>query len=483
MTAWATRVHPMGWAVGIVVSIVVSGCGGKSDDSGPRTESTTGGTNSVDSRTSAKGGRSATTGKLGGASNTLATSSATGGTGYIGVGGSAFGSAAASTGGSTHIGGSTSIGGSASIGGSNTMGGVRSESDGGSSTSIRPIGGGAGLTSINDAGGSTAGGSGSHQSGASAYGGRSAVPNGGFSFTAGNGSGAVAGTLVDFCTGDASRVKYDGMLPSPAAATTYESSVAMDCCMAYGVNWHTEASLGFDLALDLIMPVSIDRKPGDYVVGGDSGARNLRAQLFRSNDTQTWCTAHGIARVLNQGTTGIPYELGLCLEVDATSTGCVSSTLYVPRLSLTNYAADKRYQIFLLADPTLTTMGVQSTPLDDLTLADQPWIHLGQIAYVEASTGRVGFPPGTPYGQGLRLGLSKLSANMHRPFVVVADGVRIYLGTFQSIASSSRVPGPIIIPESIGDQSFVIEAPNPLPDPRLDARIQTVLEQTSRLVP
>jgi hypothetical protein len=292
---------------------------------------------------------------------------------------------------------------------------------------------------------------------------------------------AGTGATPSFCTGETARVQYDGKLPSPAAATAFPSSLALDCCMSYGVGWHTEASLGFDIALELIVPATGARSADTYAVGGDS--RDLRAQLHTSNAmTSTPCLAHGTARVLKATTSGMPMEVALCLSVDATSTGCAAASLYAPRVALGNYDTYSRFQIFLLEDATLTTEAVQSTALENLTLSARPWVTLGEIAYVEASTGRVGLRPGSSFGQSLRSSLAKLPSNMHRPFVAVADGVRIYLGTFESVISSSRMPGPVIVPEAIADQSFDIVV-SQTPDPRFDARIQTVLTETSRLVP
>jgi hypothetical protein len=59
------------------------------------------------------------------------------------------------------------------------------------------------------------------------------------------------------------------------------------------------------------------------------------------------------------------------------------------------------------------------------------------------------------------------------------DGVRIYLGTFTTSASSIAAVGPWLETESITEDGFVIQAPLAGADPRNDSRILQVLRETA----
>jgi len=76
------------------------------------------------------------------------------------------------------------------------------------------------------------------------------------------------------------------------------------------------------------------------------------------------------------------------------------------------------------------------------------------------------------------------------PFVVMADGQRIYMGAFITGLSSFAISGPEVFGEEIVEDGFPIYPPNEhimpgpaAPDLRSDPRILKVLTEAGRLVP
>ncbi len=72
------------------------------------------------------------------------------------------------------------------------------------------------------------------------------------------------------------------------------------------------------------------------------------------------------------------------------------------------------------------------------------------------------------------------------PFVLVADGQRAYLGAFMTMLSSYAIELPVIVVESMQQDSFAIESgypggPVPAEDPRDDTRVMGVLEAAAKL--
>ncbi|MBN1609794.1 MAG: hypothetical protein JW940_24390 [Polyangiaceae bacterium] len=104
------------------------------------------------------------------------------------------------------------------------------------------------------------------------------------------------------------------------------------------------------------------------------------------------------------------------------------------------------------------------------------------ITFVYPDTGEVGVNPSAWYpGHGLADRLGDVPLN-GLPFVVVADGERIYQGAFMTVVSSVASSGPRVMVETSTPDGFVIESPVGGADPRNDGRILAVLTQTSRMI-
>ncbi len=140
-----------------------------------------------------------------------------------------------------------------------------------------------------------------------------------------------------------------------------------------------------------------------------------------------------------------------------------------------------RFGLFLLRDASLTTMDVQTIPLDSLTLDEAPFISYDDIIAYERSVHRM-YLRENPSHYFLSDSDGVIWKIFGTPFVVVAGGERIYLGSFYT-AISSWLPGTPMITDYQVDQigkSLTI-SPAPLGDSpgfidvREDERILTAL--------
>jgi hypothetical protein len=462
--------------LGVSVSVALMlGCGGKYSNDGTQQSATTGG-NTGATLTAAQGGSLG----LGGTSSIIAvggthvtttsTQSSTGGnaptTGgtHAGAGGnnpvttggavSTAGTTGSATGGKFSVGGSASTGGTAVAGAASTGG--KSWSGGAASTGGKsPAGGtvGTGGTSPN-AGGSPAGGS--------------------------AGSGAAGGDpLTSFCSGSESKVSYQGQQVL-APVTSYQSALVFDCCMSDGVNWHTKTSLGFDLEVEVISMLGGTSSTGPGVYPIDNSFGPLRAVAHRSADSAYGVATRGTAELITAYSFNSPWKLGLCLEVSDPTSDLFGTRLYVPQVTMIPYSSFSRFQIFLLNDSSILSEQAAAVPLDSLVLAANPLLDLREIAYVVQTTGEVGLNPGQKYGDSVSILLKNRID--HLPFVVLADGARIYLGTFMNM--SQRVPyGPLIMFNEVTSDGFFIRAPMQGTDLRNDSRIIQALTETGKLIP
>jgi hypothetical protein len=371
------------------------------------------------------------------------------------------------------VGGSwtSAVGGRTKTGGSSATAGASTATGGRSMMSSATIGGNASA----GAGGASTPAGGSSRGGTNASGGSTST---GRNPDAGAGDGGIVAS--GYCEGSAAKLTYQGQTVTPGV-TDYQSNIVMDCCDVYGVNLHSTASLGFDVAIELILSLSIFT-PGEYDLGGSTSIR-ARAVVFKSNDPSSSVStvnSQGRLRVFGaDGSVGLT-ELGICLEVTEAASVLAGTKLYVPRVIIGSYQSDKRFQIFLLKDSTLRAGAVSSQPLDSLVLADSPFLDLGRIAYVEKATTKMGFNPGQKVGDSLR---TRLGTPLDLPFVAVADGVRVYLGSFTSPISSIAPTGPYVYVEEITADGLTLRAPARGTDPRNDERIIKALSERGKLVP
>ena len=392
------------------------------------------------------------------------------------------GTSAVTTGGTNAAASGSNAGGSVAFGGT---GGGLSLATGGTTTGGTVGFGGTASGGTVRGGSGSMGGAVSGGSASSTKGGAGGSATGGTAGVAGGGAGGshivVTGDggagLSDYCIGDSNKLSYLGQDLSPAA-TNFPSGVALDCCDGLGVNLHTLAQLGFDLDLDITYQAT-SIPPGQYAIG--SGVGPFRSVSLRHygpiSATSPTFPMSGAVTTSGGPNGATAWDMGLCLETDSASSPSAGIRLYIPRVTMMPYVLHSRFQIFRLADQSITPTQAQAQSLDSLVLAATPLLDLWPIYYLEQSTGNIG----TPSAATIANTLVPLSGS---PFVVKVDGVPIYMGTFFRLVSSMMPVGPVIVVDDITNDIVPISAAKTgSNDPRFDPLIVQVLTETGKLVP
>ena len=104
------------------------------------------------------------------------------------------------------------------------------------------------------------------------------------------------------------------------------------------------------------------------------------------------------------------------------------------------------------------------------------------MEFVEQATGWVQLPKGHLSGDTIRSEVGDVSV-FGLPFVVVSQGVRMYVGAFVTLVSSYLPSCPMITVELIESTGFTIESPPTGSDPRNDPRLLQALAEAFRLAP
>jgi len=457
---------------------------GQSGQAGVTTaaQSTSGGSQTISSLASGGGGDTTTPSGGGGG----AQSSGAGGGSTAASGGASImtsgGTSAVTTGGTNAAASGSNAGGSVAFGGT---GGGLSLATGGTTTGGTVGFGGTASGGTARGGSGGMGGAASGASASSTKGGAGGSATGGTAGVAGGGAGGshivVTGDggagLSDYCIGDSNKLSYLGQDLSPAA-TNFPSGVALDCCDGLGVNLHTLAQLGFDLDLDITYQAT-SIPPGQYAIG--SGVGPFRSVSLRHygpiSATSPTFPMSGAVTTSGGPNGATAWDMGLCLETDSASSPSAGIRLYIPRVTMMPYVLHSRFQIFRLADQSITPTQAQAQSLDSLVLAATPLLDLWPIYYLEQSTGNIG----TPSAATIANTLVPLSGS---PFVVKVDGVPIYMGTFFRLVSSMMPVGPVIVVDDITNDIVPISAAKTgSNDPRFDPLIVQVLTETGKLVP
>ena len=136
-----------------------------------------------------------------------------------------------------------------------------------------------------------------------------------------------------------------------------------------------------------------------------------------------------------------------------------------------------RFSIYLLKDENTTTVQAEQLDLEDLELADKPWLTTEEIEYYEFSTHKIKLKKDkTNWPEYTEVSLEG------NPFVIIAGNSRIYLGSFWNLASSMFSCTPRIeIPNFLGENQMQIKVAahselNPdFVDLRNDIRIKQAL--------
>ena len=175
-----------------------------------------------------------------------------------------------------------------------------------------------------------------------------------------------------------------------------------------------------------------------------------------------------------------------CLEVSAPGQAFDGAKLFASHVPVAPWGWANRLEFRLLADPNLSASDAAKLPLDTLQVATgSALFDVLALDWYETATHTVQWDTwhnSTAIKNQLpQVGVYGL------PFVVIADGQRVYLGAFMSMASSVALDMPVILLENMQDSSFAIEpaypgSTPPTVDVRMDPRIMNVLEASGKLV-
>lgn len=317
------------------------------------------------------------------------------------------------------------------------------------------------------------------------------------------------GGRFDFCTGPSVKVIHKGKTSSPAV-TSKASYPLRSCCWDSGVRLHTKDALGVDLEVAIEI-MGGPTSAGTYPVDGNGPVGAELRTSWMPGDAGGPAVAKLVGTAVFTGEmTGKdePWQIGLCVEVTDDASAYHGLQIYVPSVNVAPMLWRERFSLWLLQDPTLTGQDVNGSDVNSLVLAPQPILDLSNIDFVKQAIDCV-IPGGASspcmwigvdtavYRGSTLLDLLVDDARPDRtisldgvPFVVMADGQRIYMGAFITGLSSFAISGPEVFGEEIVEDGFPIYPPNEhimpgpvAPDLRSDPRILKVLTEAGRLVP
>lgn len=263
---------------------------------------------------------------------------------------------------------------------------------------------------------------------------------------------------------------------------TASSTPVLSCCEAAVLRLHAKGALGsdFDLAL---------RAMGAFEVGTHAvGAGEKYSITLRAPGGELWAEPNVTGSVqVSQAGGDLPTKLSLCLEVSSSGDPLQGMRVWLDGVSIAPNAWQQRFGLWLLADAGLGAADAAKLGLAALQTEPLPVLGLGDIGFYQASTHHVGWSPPLQGHQALLAKLGNVGV-AGRPFVVQADGERVYLGAFVTAVSSFAVDMPAVVVQQISADGFVIDGSypsgsTPEPDPRADPRILKVLAQAQKLVP
>jgi hypothetical protein len=294
------------------------------------------------------------------------------------------------------------------------------------------------------------------------------------------GDGAVQTAWV--CDGE-SKVQTQGTLVSPAQVTA--TRVVLNCpCDVANILLHRSKEAG-PLSVQVHFGLITMPSPflgGEYEIDTQSDSPNPSVIVTDSRgDTGAQQRVTGQLS-WRYGKEGEPLEVRFCLHVDSPGDTLDGTNLYVDNVVVGNLTNDTGAAFWLLKDKTTTADMAQNHPLDDLELAASPLVSMWNMDFYDATSHTVHLTRGS--------NLSTDSPSLPEvpfyglPFVVTANGKRVYLGSFMSSTSSYIPPIPTILDDdATDDSSFTI---HPVVgqgvDFRSDAHLIQALHDASKLV-
>jgi hypothetical protein len=302
----------------------------------------------------------------------------------------------------------------------------------------------------------------------------------------------------DFCVGQDSRIGLNGKTWT-VPVTSKWTDPFLDCCTGYAAHLHSQPSVGEELEV-VVRFMGGSARAGTYPLGLSQA---VAATLRSSSPTVDAATSDGrVEGTLTVG--GAPdkqeaWQMGLCVSVNDPSSRWQGLHVYVPGVSVAPSSWASRFRMWRLKDPALKATDVERVDVNTLELAAEPLLDLTDLDFVQLQSSRCTFG-----GQCTWMGLNTQFLNGSTllgkvkgtatsislygiPFVVEADGQRIYLGAFGTSISSVGIEAPEVMVEEITEGGFAIHSPHrsdpALSDPRNDPRIVKVFTEAGLMIP
>jgi hypothetical protein len=311
------------------------------------------------------------------------------------------------------------------------------------------------------------------------------------------GWGDVGSALADFCVGSQSKVLYKGKTYE-APATSKWTDPFLSCCQVYAARVHTSEVVGKDFEVVVRMQGNLDN-PGVVPVRavGDSITAMLRTDPPSDNGglaDDPMMT--GAIYIGGQPFGSGAWTLGACVSIDDPASAFAGTRVYVPGVPVAPQSWASRLRFLPFKDTRTDITSVTDKALQSFELGAEPLLDLMDIDFVDSDTKSCSTYGGPSCSwvaiNSWRLSGTTLASKVTNtapgtPFVVEADGERIYLGDIQSINSAWGCPVARIQFEDIRGDGFPIYAPPSSswaqPDLRHDPRIVKVLTEAGKLIP
>ncbi len=286
--------------------------------------------------------------------------------------------------------------------------------------------------------------------------------------------GAASAAGGGFCVGS-SKVQHGGVMVDPASVTS--SPLVMDCCSGFMFRLHTKSQLGTDLSV-IVKSFEMFRS-GDYAFGPEKGPLEVTVS---GGDVPLWSGTAGTGSLHVQIPAGDddPIRASLCLQVEAPGGSMHGTRLFLSDILIAPWSWQNRFEIRLLADTSLNAEQAKKLPLQSLSLASEPIVHLMLLQWYEWSTHTLTWD--SWHNSQILLNYLPEVGSYGLPFVVLADGERVYLGALTGPNTVKLQDIPTISLPDVKPEGFRIE-PASSHDPRDDPRISKALASSGKLAP
>lgn len=294
--------------------------------------------------------------------------------------------------------------------------------------------------------------------------------------------GEVSDLLKWFCNGNASKLWLNGatyLVP----ATTKITDPQLSCCTSYAARMHSKETLGDDV--ELVLRFRGAPSAGSYDLAGSPNVLTARARASKTSPDGGTSAESPVTGVVVIG--GTPedgkqaWPLSVCAYLADPSSPWFGLLIYVPVVTVAPPGWASRFQIFQLADPTLTGGWVLNSDMATVELAPEPLYDLTDIDYVRMADRDMWVGINTAFASGMSL----LARDSTSPYVVKVDGERAFTGQVMPERYGGPTWGAWTPERSVVEDGFsMLPGLDPYrPDLRYDPRVVKLLMDAGKAIP